>query len=145
MSKDVYTDYYLFFGDDEKDFVDTRTAAIEYGRLHPLVILKRGENKITRVNSKRLPMALRQAMQLPSERYEIVRPPIRIQSGDAIYDLNGNQYIFDYDRVNHHTNITKLDADMEKAKPTFRTGESQGRGMIRNMNKITGIAVKRFK
>jgi len=32
-----------------------------------------------------------------------------------------------------------------KAKSTFRTGESQGRGMIRNMNKITGIAVKRFK
>ena len=33
----------------------------------------------------------------------------------------------------------------KKAKSTFRTGESQGRGMIRNMNKITGTAVKRFK
>ena len=40
---------------------------------------------------------------------------------------------------------SKSTSKPKKAKPTFRTGESQGRGMIRNMNKITGIAVKRFK
>ena len=33
----------------------------------------------------------------------------------------------------------------KKAKSTFRSGNSQGRGVIRNMNKITGTALKRFQ
>ena len=32
-----------------------------------------------------------------------------------------------------------------KAKSAFRSGNSQGRGVIRNMNKITGTALNRFK
>ena len=33
----------------------------------------------------------------------------------------------------------------KKAKPTFRSGNSQGRGVIKNMNRITETAMKRFK
>ena len=38
-----------------------------------------------------------------------------------------------------------LDYKRASGKSAFRTGESQGRGMVRNMNKITGTALKRFK
>ena len=51
MSKDVYTDYYLFFGDDEKDLVDTRVDMGD-GKLQPLVILKRTKDAIKRVNPR---------------------------------------------------------------------------------------------
>ena len=49
------------------------------------------------------------------------------------------------DEMLNHSENESAKPSYRKAKPTFRTGESQGRGMIRNMNKITRIAVKRFQ
>ena len=33
----------------------------------------------------------------------------------------------------------------KKAKPTFRSGNSQGKDMIKNMNRMTGTTLKRFR
>ena len=43
------------------------------------------------------------------------------------------------------TEVGDIKEDKEQGKSAFRSGESQGRGVIRNMNKITGTALKRFK
>ena len=43
------------------------------------------------------------------------------------------------------TEVGYIKDDKEQGKSAFRSGDSQGKSMIRNMNRMTGAALKRFQ
>jgi len=109
-AKDVYTNYYMYFGKDGEDPV-TRWEDSVKGEGYPMILLKRGDGGVKAVkHGKNLPAGLKNDFDkhhfdYNKYRHEI-KDGIRIDKGEVIEDLQHRQYIFDFDKDEDDGKIT---------------------------------------
>ena len=75
-----------------------------------------------------------------SRDYDDVVDRILNKNGEDIYKLMKKLNI-----GQNGKSIERKRSRPKRAKPTFRSGDSQGKDMIRNMNRMTGATLKRFR
>ena len=109
MGREVkYTDFYTYFGDEEKKEYDNfKIAFKKRGKdRFPVVLLQKLSDGIKVVKQRSVPKSI-QAARKSGEIKELTEPPYEIKDGETIYDLSGNAYTFNYDKIKSLAIITK--------------------------------------